>query len=114
MSSPASILVTITLPTARVDGTPLTLAQIASVVLTKAVGSNPSAVVDTILTPATASVTFTDTAPDFGETDSYSVTVTDVEGNTSAPAVASVNVPASVLAAPAAASITAVFQPAVA
>ncbi len=106
---PSTTLVTITLPTTRTDGTALALTEIASVVLSKAVGSGAATVIDTVTTPTTATVTFTDTSPDFGQTDNYSAVVTDVEGNTSAAGVASVVVPASVLAAPSAPVVTAVF-----
>jgi hypothetical protein len=111
--TPANTVVTITLPSTRTDGSALALSQIASCVLSKANGSAPAAVIDTLEGPFTsASQSFTDTSPDFGDTDNYSATVTDVEGNTSAVAVTSVQVPPSVLAPPSAPTITAVFNPA--
>jgi hypothetical protein len=85
------------------------LTEIASVVLSKSVGTGVATVVDTVTAPTTAAVTFTDAAPDFGQTDNYSAVVTDVEGNTSAAGTASVVVPPSVLAAPSAPAVTAVF-----
>jgi len=105
----SSTLVTITLPTTRTDGTALALTDIASVVLSKSVGTGAATVVDTVTTPTAATVTFTDTSPDFGQTDNYSAVVTDVEGNTSAAGTASVVVPASALAPPTAPTVTAVF-----
>jgi non-canonical (house-cleaning) NTP pyrophosphatase len=56
-------------------------------------------------------VSFTDTSPDAGDTDNYSCVVTDTEGNTSAAGTASVTVPPSVLAAPSAPTLTAVYPP---
>jgi hypothetical protein len=103
--------VTVTLPTTRADGSALALSAIASVVLTKAAGSGAAVVVDTVNAPATASIVFTDTAPDFGQTDTYSATVTDIEGNVSAPGSTSINVPASTLAKPSAPTLAAVFNP---
>lgn len=108
----SSTLVTITLPTTRTDGTALALTEIASLVLSKAVGSAAASVVDTVSAPFTAAtVAYTDASPDFGQTDNYSATVTDVEGNVSAAGSASVSVPASTLAAPSAPTLTAVFSP---
>jgi hypothetical protein len=107
----SSTLVTIVLPTTRTDGTALALSDIASVVLSKAVGAATATVVDTVTAPTTGTVTFVDTSPDFGQTDNYSAVVTDVEGNTSAAGTASVAVPPSVLAAPSAPTVTATFQP---
>lgn len=103
--------VVITLPTARTDGTALALSEIATVVLSKAAGAGASAVVDTVTSPTTPTITFTDTAPDLGQTDNYSCTVTDVEGNTSAAGTASVAVPPSQLAPPNAPTLTATFNP---
>ena len=105
----SSTLVTITLPTTRTDGSALALTEIASVVLSKAVGTAAPAVVQTTPTPTTATITYTDSSPDFGQTDNYSAVVTDVEGNVSAAGVASVVVPPSQLAAPSAPAVTAVF-----
>jgi hypothetical protein len=104
--------ISIVLPTTRVDGTALALTEIASVTLSKAVGSGTSSVLSTQTGPFTsASVTVTDASPDFGQTDNYSATVTDVEGNVSAAGTTSVAVPPSVLAAPSAPTLTAVFNP---
>lgn len=111
--TPANTVVTINLPTARTDGSALALTEIASCVLSKANGSAPAVVVDTLNGPFTsATQSFTDTSPDFGDTDNYSATVTDVEGNTSAVGVTSVAVPPSVLAPPNAPTLSAVFNPA--
>ncbi len=107
----STTVVTIVLPTTRVDGSALALTEIASVVLTKAAGSNPAAVVDTIASPTTASVTYTDSSPDFGQTDNYSATVTDVEGNVSAAGMTSIAIPPSTVAAPSAPTLTAAFNP---
>ena len=107
----SSTLVTITLPTTRTDGSALALSEIASVTLTKAVGAGAAAVLETVPTPATEILTFTDSAPDVGGTDNYAATVTDVEGNVSAAGTASVNVPASTLAPPSAPTVAAVFTP---
>ena len=113
MATPAFTLVTITLPTMRADGTALALTDIASVVLSKSFGANPVAVIDTIDAPfSSATVTFTDTSPDFGEIDPYTAVVTDIEGNSSSPGSVSVTIPASVLAAPGLPVLTAVFTPA--
>jgi hypothetical protein len=105
----SSTLVTITLPTTRTDGSALALTEIASVILSKSVGSGGSAPVQTTDTPTAATVTFTDNSPDFGQTDNYSATVTDVEGNVSAAGTVSVTIPPSALAAPSAPTLTAVF-----
>ena len=108
----SSTLVTITLPSTRTDGTALALTEIASLVLSKAVGSAAATVIDTVSAPFTApSVTYTDSSPDFGNTDNYSATVTDVEGNVSAAGSASVTIPPSALAAPSAPTLTAIFSP---
>jgi hypothetical protein len=108
----SSTTVTITLPTTRTDGSPLALTDIATVTLSKASGSSPAAVVDTVQGPFTApTVTYTDSSPDFGATDTYSATVTDAEGNVSAPGTASVVIPPSQLAAPSAPTVAAVFNP---
>lgn len=108
----SSTLVTITLPTTRTDGSALALTDIATVTLSKAIGSAAAAVVDTVSAPfAAPTVTYTDSSPDFGQTDNYSATVTDIEGNVSAAGTASVSVPASALAAPSAPTLTAVFTP---
>ena len=78
-----------------------------------AIGANPVAVIDTIDAPfSSATVTFTDTSPDFGEIDTYTAVVTDIEGNSSSPGSVSVTIPASVLAAPGFPVLTAVFTPA--
>jgi hypothetical protein len=61
--------------------------------------------------PTSPTVSFTDTSPDAGDTDNYSCVVTDTEGNTSAAGTASVTVPPSVLAAPSAPTLTAVYTP---
>jgi hypothetical protein len=104
--------VTITLPTARTDGTALALTDIASVVLSKASGSNAADVIDTIDAPFPSdTITYTDDSPDAGSTDNYSAVVTDVEGNVSAAGTASVVIPPSQLAAPSAPTLTAVFNP---
>ncbi len=107
----SSTLVTINLPTTRTDGSPLALTDIASVVLSKAVGAGVPAVVQTTTAPTSLTVTYTDASPDFGQTDNYSAIVTDIEGNVSAAGTASVAVPPSVLAAPNAPTLTAVFSP---
>jgi len=104
--------VTINLPDTRTDGSALALTDIASFTLTKAVGSAAAATLETVQGPFTsATQTFTDSSPDFGQTDNYSCTVTDVEGNTSAAGTVSVVVPPSQLAAPSAPTLTAVFNP---
>lgn len=111
--------VTIVLPTTRTDGSPLALSDIASVVLSKAVdtGSGPGAatVLQTFTSPTTATLSFTDSAPDFGATDDYSVVVTDSAGNASAAGLGSVAVPAQAppppVAAPSPPNVTAVFNP---
>lgn len=106
----ASTLVTITLPITRTDGSSLALTDIASVVLSKAVGTGPQVVVDTVDAPfASGTVEFTDTSPDAGDTDNYSCVVTDTEGNNSAVGTASVTIPPSQLAPPNAPTLTAVF-----
>jgi len=106
----STVAVTITLPTTRVDGSALALSEIASVVLSKAVGSSAAVVVDNVAGPFTdPTVTYTDANPDFGQVDNYSAVVTDVEGNTSAAGTASVTIPPSQLAAPSAPTLTAVF-----
>lgn len=116
MSNPAQTQVVITLPTTRGKGaSPLALSEIAQVVLSKQNGAAVAAVVDTVNAPFSGpTIIFVDPAPDFGSTDNYSATVTDVEGNVSAVGLASVAIPPSVLAAPDAPTLTAAFQPAVA
>lgn len=107
----SSILITVTLPLTRVDGSALAPADLASVTIFKAVGPAPAAVLTTINSPATDIVTFTDNAPDAGQDDTYTATVTDTKGNTSAPSGAvTVSVPVAVLAVPSAPSLTAVLQ----
>jgi hypothetical protein len=108
--------VTITAPTTRTDGSALALAQIASVVLSKADGTAAAAVVATWdllgTNPApAATMTFTDASPDFGSTDNYSAIVTDIEGNVSGAGTASVVIPASQLGAPSPPAVAAVFNP---
>jgi hypothetical protein len=108
----SSSTVTIVLPTARTDNTPLALTDIASCTLTKAVGTGAPTVEQTFEAPFTSgTLTFTDNSPDPGETDNYSAVVTDTEGNTSAAGTASVTVPPSQLAAPNAPTVTAAFTP---
>jgi hypothetical protein len=108
--SMSTTAVTVVLPSTRTDGSALALTDIASCVLSKAVGTGAPAVAQTFTGPFTsASLSFTDSSPDFGQTDNYSAVVTDVEGNVSAAGVASVEVPPSQLAAPSAPSVTAVF-----
>jgi hypothetical protein len=108
----SSTTINIVLPTARTDGTPLALTEIASITGTKAVGSNPATILVTLTGPfATPTLTITDPSPDLGQTDNYSVTVTDVEGNVSAAGNASVAVPPSALAPPNAPTVTATFNP---
>jgi len=113
----SSTLVTVTAPTTRTDGSALALTDIASVTLSKAVGAGASAVVATFGSaagaagPVAASMQYTDPNPDLGQTDNYSATVTDAEGNVSAAGTASVSPPASQLAPPSAPGVTAVFQP---
>ena len=104
--------IAIGLPSTRTDGSSLALSDIASCVLSKAVGTGAPAVLNTFNGPFTsASLSFDDTSPDFGETDEYSAVVTDVEGNVSAAGTSSVEVPTSQLAAPSAPSVSATFQP---
>lgn len=110
----SSNLVTIILPSNRSDTppTPLALSEIASYTINKSVGSGAASVLQTVNGPFTdVNQSFSDPSPDFGETDNYSVTVTDVEGNVSAAGVGSVIDPASQLAPPAAPTVTAVFVP---
>ena len=65
---PASTAVVITLPTTRTDGSALALSDIASCVLSKAVGTGTPAVLDTFAGPFTAAtLSFTDSAPDTEE-----------------------------------------------
>jgi hypothetical protein len=106
----SNVTVTITLPTTRTDGTALSLSEIASVVLSKSAGTGAASVVDTVASPTSPQVNFTDASPDFGQTDNYSCVVTDVEGNSSAAGTASVAVPPSALAAPSAPTVSAVFN----
>ena len=97
----STIVLTFNLPTARTDGTALALTEIASFTVTPAATGGTVSPPSTVAGPFTAvAQTFTDNAPDFGQTESYSVVVTDVEGNVSAAATGSVVVPPSVLAAP--------------
>jgi hypothetical protein len=116
MSNSAQTQVVVTLPTTRVDGSALAATEIATMTLSKANGAAAAAVVDTVEAPfSSPSVTFVDPSPDFGSTDNYSATVTDVEGNVSAVGLAApVAVPPSVLAAPSPPTVAATFQPAVA
>jgi hypothetical protein len=107
----SSTVVTITLPTTRTDGTALALTEIATVILSKAVGTGAPVVVQSSAPPFGPTIQFSDSGPDAGETDNYSAVVTDVEGNTSPAGTASVVVPPSALAAPSAPSLTAVFTP---
>lgn len=107
----SSTAVSIGLPSTRTDGTTLALTDIASYTVSKAAGA-AATVLQTVPGPFTsATQSFTDTAPDFGQTDNYSVTVTDVEGNVSAAGTASVSVPASQLAPPSAPTVSATFNP---
>jgi hypothetical protein len=104
--------VSITLPTTRTDGSALALTDIANCVLSKSAGSGPSSVLQTFTAPfASGTITATDANPDFGQTDNFSATVTDIEGNTSAAGTASVAIPPSTLAAPSAPTLTATFNP---
>jgi hypothetical protein len=107
----SSNLVTITPPTTRTDGSALALTDIQSIQLSKAVDSGAASVVQTFPAPITGDVTFTDSTPDMGSTDNYSAIVTDTHGNVSPAGTASVVVPPSQLAPPAAPTLTAVFQP---
>lgn len=107
----STVTVAITLPSTRVDGSALALTDIASYTVSKSAGSGASAVLATAAGPFSAAAqTYIDTAPDFGQTDNYSVTVTDVEGNVSAAGTASVAIPPSALAAPSAPTVTATFN----
>jgi hypothetical protein len=105
-----STTVVIALPTKRTDGSPLALSDIASVVLSKAVGTGAPTVLQAFTSPTSETLSFTDLAPDFGETDNYSAIVTDVEGNVSAAGIASVTVPPSQLAPPQAPGVTATYS----
>jgi len=104
-------LVTITAPTTRTDGSVLNLSDIASITLSKAVDAGPPSVVQTFTAPISASMTYTDPSPDMGSTDNYSAIATDTQGNVGPAGTASVQVPPSQLAPPAAPTLTAVFQP---
>lgn len=108
----SSVSVSIVLPSTRTDGSSLALGDIASYAVNKAAGSAPAAVLQNVSGPFTAaSQSFTDTSPDAGQTDNYSVTVTDVEGNVSAAGNASVAIPPSQLAPPSAPSVSATYVP---
>lgn len=97
----STITLAFNLPTARTDGSALALTDIASFTVTPAAGAGAVSPPSTVAGPFTAvAQTFTDSAPDFGQTESYSVVVTDVEGNVSAAATGSVAVPPSALAPP--------------
>jgi hypothetical protein len=112
-STPANTAVNITFPTSRTDGTPLALSEIATLTVSKAVGAAAASVVLTQSGPfQSPTFQFTDSSPDFGSTDAYSVTVTDVEGNVSGPGTGSVAVPPSTLAPPSAPTISVAFNPA--
>lgn len=104
--------IVITLPSARTDGSSLALSEIASYTISKSAGSGAAAVLQTVNGPFDATTqSFSDSSPDAGETDNYSVVVTDVEGNNSPAGAASVQVPPSQLAPPAAPTVTATFVP---
>lgn len=108
----SSVSLVIVLPSNRTDGSALALSDIASFTINKAADSAPAAVLATVSGPFTdASQSFTDSAPDAGQTDNYSVTVTDIEGNVSAAGTSSVAIPPSQLAPPSAPSVTATFNP---
>lgn len=108
----SSVLVTIVLPSNRTDGSALALTDIASYTVAKAVGSAASTVLQTVNGPfSDVSQSFSDTAPDPGQTDNYAVTVTDVEGNVSAAGAGSAVIPPSQLAPPSAPTVTATFVP---
>ena len=97
----STITLAFNLPTARTDGTALALSEIASYTVTPAASGGTVSAPSTVSGPFIAvAQTFTDNAPDFGQTESYSVVVTDVEGNVSAAATGSVVVPPTQLAAP--------------
>lgn len=104
--------VTITLPRTRTDGSALPLSQIASVVLSKAVGAGPLGIVQTTMAPASEVITYLDDSPDFGSTDNYVAVVTDVQGNNSVAGSASISVPAQPVAPPSGPSVSVVFVPA--
>jgi hypothetical protein len=128
--NPANNLVTITLPTTRVDGSALALSEIGSLTISKAVDAGAASNVMTLAGPFTSpTVQYMDDSPDSGSTDKYLVTVTDVEGNVSDSGTVSVEVaaaaepivaavpgaptltaPVSVLAAPSAPTLTAAFN----
>jgi len=108
----SSTTVNIVLPSARVDGSALDISQIASYTLSKAVDAGAATVLVTQAGPFTdVNQVYTDANPDFGSTDNYSATVTDVEGNVSAAGTASVAIPPSQLAAPNAPTVSATFNP---
>src|SRR5215467_8965986 len=76
---------TFNLPTARTDGSALALTDIQSYSVTKQVDANPAQPPVVTSGPFSAvAQSFVDPSPDFGSTDSYSIVVTDIEGNTSA------------------------------
>lgn len=107
----SNTVITINLPTTRTDGSALALTEIASCTLSKAVGSGAAAVLNAFDAPFTdATLSFTDSSPDAGDTDNYSAVVEDIEGNTSAAGTASVVVPPSQLAAPSAPTVSATFN----
>lgn len=95
--------ITITLPSARKDGGPLPLSAIATVTVTKQVGTpQPAAtgghptftapvLFETLNPPFTSnSVVLVDPNPDFGLVDQYNVVVTDLLGYVSDPIFAQV------------------------
>jgi hypothetical protein len=111
--TPASNSIVVNLPSTRTDGSALALSDIASVTVTKVVSGTETPFTQTVRGPFTStSVSVSDPNPDFGQTDAYTFTVTDVEGNTSAAGTASDEVPPSVLAAPSAPTGTVTFVPA--
>lgn len=106
-----SVLITVTLPTTRVDGSAIALTDIDSVIIFKAVGPAAAAALTTLHGPfTTPTVTFTDSTPDVGQDDNYSADVVDTAGNTSGISnVVDISVPAP-LAAPSAPTVAAVLQ----
>ena len=106
------IQVTLTLPSARVDGTALALTEIASATILRDSGAGPAPLGSVISGPFSSStVLASDTSPATGS-DIYSFYVTDTAGTqgvTSTPVTVTV-AGATPLAAPAAGTLTAVAQ----
>lgn len=115
--SAALTTLTFVIPQTRSDNSALPLSQIASVTFNKAVGAGASAVLSTVpgapASPLTSyTVTAIDSSPDAGQTDNYTATYTDIEGNVAPLAAASVSVPPSQLAPLSAGTLSATFTPA--